>query len=70
MDGRGVQSTTDSGAGVVNCAYGVGPWERFHLRDVAAEPRPKESSSPTFSASDYESDNIALTDPAAFTSPT
>ncbi len=116
MDGRGVESTTDTGAGVVNCAYGVGPWEkfnerpqpdgtvalesaafpgvylrmaapgvdefaasgggrvncqfgagsweRFHLRDVAVEPRPKEPSSATFSSSDYESDYPALTDPS------
>jgi len=49
---------------MVNCQFGAGPWERFHLRDVAAEPRPTEPSSATFRASDYESDNLALTDPA------
>ena len=32
MDGSGVTSSTASGGGVVNCAFGVGPWETFHRR--------------------------------------
>jgi hypothetical protein len=30
MDGRGIRSASDSGAGTVNCQFGVGPWEKFH----------------------------------------
>ncbi len=32
MDGNGVTSPQGPGAGVVNCQYGVGPWEKFHIR--------------------------------------
>lgn len=32
MDGSGVTSASDSGAGTVNCRLGVGPWEKFHKR--------------------------------------
>jgi phospholipase C len=32
MDGSGVTSASDSGAGTVNCQLGVGPWEKFHKR--------------------------------------
>jgi hypothetical protein len=32
MDGSGVTSPTADGAGVVNCAFGTGPWEKFHRR--------------------------------------
>ncbi len=27
----------NSGAGVVNCQYGVGPWEKFHLQSDVKE---------------------------------
>jgi|tagenome__1003787_1003787.scaffolds.fasta_scaffold20139235_1 hypothetical protein len=64
MEAAGIHEFAASGGGMVNCQFGAGPWERFHLRDVAAEPRPTEPSSATFRASDYESDNLALTDPA------
>jgi hypothetical protein len=32
MDGSGMKSASDSGAGSVNCQFGVGPWEKFHKR--------------------------------------
>jgi hypothetical protein len=32
MDGSGVKSASDTGAGTVNCQFGVGPWEKFHKR--------------------------------------
>jgi hypothetical protein len=32
MDGSGITSASDSGAGTVNCQLGVGPWEKFHKR--------------------------------------
>ena len=32
MDGSGVKSASGSGAGVVDCAFGVGGWEKFHKR--------------------------------------
>ncbi len=32
LDGTGVTQTVDSGRGEVNCQFGVGPWEKFHLR--------------------------------------
>jgi hypothetical protein len=32
MDGQGVSAPRNAGAGTVNCAVGVGAWERFHKR--------------------------------------
>ncbi len=29
MDGSGMKSASDSGAGSVNCQFGAGPWEKF-----------------------------------------
>ncbi len=36
MDGTGVTSPQGSGAGTVNCQYGIGSWEKFriHKEDV------------------------------------
>ncbi|MDB5073729.1 MAG: hypothetical protein JWM87_4840 [Candidatus Eremiobacteraeota bacterium] len=31
MDGRGVTQPVAAGGGVVNCQFGVGPWEKFQL---------------------------------------
>jgi len=32
MDGSGLSAPNSAGAGTVNCAFGVGAWERFHKR--------------------------------------
>jgi hypothetical protein len=32
MDGGGVTSPSGTGGGTVNCAFGVGAWEKFHKR--------------------------------------
>jgi phospholipase C len=31
LDGRGVTQPQGAGGGVVNCQFGVGPWEKFWL---------------------------------------
>jgi hypothetical protein len=31
MDGRGVTQPTGPGGGIVNCQYGMGPWEKFRI---------------------------------------
>jgi hypothetical protein len=52
-----------SGHGEVNCQFGVGPWEEFHVVDVVVEPGPTDRDGATFRGSDYESDNAASADP-------
>ena len=37
LDGRGVTPATKTGGGIVNCQYGVGPWEEFRLDEQPAD---------------------------------
>ncbi len=44
LDGHGVTSFAGAGAGVVNCQFGVGPWEKFRLRDQGGQTLSIESA--------------------------
>ena len=77
MDAQSVgEFGSASGAGTVNCQFGVGPWEKFLLLDPplptvrwrsaggseANPPQDAAANPRTFQGSDYDSDYYALSD--------